>query len=65
MENEGLGNAVCEALSLKNTAPDLAEWQKMVDKFNNPKRKVTIALVGKYVELHDAYWLYGTKSLFR
>jgi len=55
MENEGLGNAVCEALSLKNTAPDLAEWQKMVDKFNNPKRKVTIALVGKYVELHDAY----------
>jgi len=55
MENEGLGNAVCEALSLKNTAPDLAEWQKMVNKFNNPKRKVTIALVGKYVELHDAY----------
>jgi len=55
MENEGLGNAVCEALSLKNTAPELAEWQKMVDKFNNPKRKVSIALVGKYVELHDAY----------
>ena len=55
MENEGLGNAVCETLSLKNTTPDLAEWQKMVDKFNNPKRKVTIALVGKYVELHDAY----------
>ena len=55
MENEGLGNAVCEALSLKNTVPDLAEWQKMVDKFNNPKRKVSIALVGKYVELHDAY----------
>ena len=55
MENEGLGNAVCEALALKNTPPDLADWQKMVDKFNNPKRKVTIALVGKYVELHDAY----------
>lgn len=55
MEHEGLGNAVCEALALKNTPPDLADWQKMVDKFNNPKRKVTIALVGKYVELHDAY----------
>lgn len=55
MEHEGLGNAVCEALALKNTLPDLADWQKMVDKFNNPKRKVTIALVGKYVELHDAY----------
>ena len=54
-EHEGLGNAVCEALALKNTPPDLADWQKMVDKFHHPKRKVTIALVGKYVELHDAY----------
>ena len=43
------------ALVLKNTPSDFADWQKMVDKFNNPKRKVTIALVGKYVELHDAY----------
>ena len=30
MEHEGLGNAVCEALALKNTPPDLADWQKMV-----------------------------------
>ncbi|MBP3708869.1 MAG: CTP synthase [Treponema sp.] len=55
MEYEGLGNAVCSALGLKSVKSNLDEWQKMVNRFNNPKQKVTIALVGKYVELHDAY----------
>jgi CTP synthase len=55
MEKEGLGKAVCETLGLKNTKSNLEDWQKMVDRFNNPKQSVTIALVGKYIELHDAY----------
>jgi len=55
MEQEGLGKAVCETLGLKNIKSNLDDWQKMVDRFNNPKQAVTIALVGKYIELHDAY----------
>jgi CTP synthase len=55
MEQEGLGKAVCKTLGLKNSKSNLDDWQKMVDRFNNPKHAVTIALVGKYVELRDAY----------
>ena len=55
MEDEGLGSAVCKVLGLKNIPSQLDEWKKMVARFNNPKHKVKIALVGKYVELHDAY----------
>lgn len=55
MEKEGLGQAVCKVLGLKESQTHLEDWAKMVDRFNNPKRKVTIALVGKYVALHDAY----------
>jgi CTP synthase len=55
MEQEGLGKAVCETLGLKNSKSNLDDWQKMVDRFNNPKHAVNIALVGKYIELHDAY----------
>lgn len=55
MEKEGLGQAVCKVLGLKECESQLDDWKKMVDRFNNPKRKVTIALVGKYVALHDAY----------
>ena len=55
MEKEGLGQAVCKVLGLKESDSQLDDWKKMVDRFNNPKRKVTIALVGKYVALHDAY----------
>lgn len=55
MEDEGLGGAVCKVLGLKDTPSQLDDWKKMVERFNNPKHKVKIALVGKYVELHDAY----------
>lgn len=54
MEKEGLGKAVCEVLGLKSKS-DLSEWASMVNRYNNPKQSVKIALVGKYVELHDAY----------
>ncbi|QEK13257.1 CTP synthase [Crassaminicella thermophila] len=55
LEKEGLAEIVCERLSLKCGAPDLTEWKTIVEKEKNLKHRVKIALVGKYVELHDAY----------
>ncbi|MCI1210107.1 MAG: CTP synthase [Treponema sp.] len=55
MEKEGIGNAVCKVLGIENTRTHLEEWSKMVERYNNPKTNITIALVGKYIELHDAY----------
>jgi len=55
LEKEGLAQIVCKKLNLVCSAPDLAEWENMVDTQKNLENSVTIALVGKYVELHDAY----------
>ncbi|MBP5744694.1 MAG: CTP synthase, partial [Lachnospiraceae bacterium] len=55
LEEEHLAQAVCECLKINCPEPDLIQWKKMVEDFHNPTDKVTIALVGKYVELHDAY----------
>lgn len=55
MEEEHLAQAVCDCLQLPCPEPDLSEWQEMVDRLQNPNRKVEIALVGKYTQLHDAY----------
>lgn len=55
LENENLAGAVCECLNIPCPEPNLTEWKQMVDDFHNPKHKVSIALVGKYVALHDAY----------
>lgn len=55
LEHEGLGKSLCKLLNLPDTKPNLDEWQSMVQRFYHPEKEVTIALVGKYVELHDAY----------
>ena len=55
LEEEGLTKEVIKKLSLEDRDVNLAEWTKMVDKINNAHKKVRIALVGKYVALHDAY----------
>lgn len=55
LEKEGLADIVCKRLRLLCKEPDLAGWIEMVEKQKNFKENVTIALVGKYVELHDAY----------
>lgn len=55
LENEHLADVVCDCLRIKNKKPALGDWKNMVEKLKNPKGKVTIALVGKYVSLHDAY----------
>ncbi len=55
MEEEHLAEAACECLGLTCPAPDLAGWAAMVHSLKNPEKKVRIALVGKYTQLHDAY----------
>lgn len=55
MEKENLANVACECLHLDCPAPDLSDWEDMVDALKNPVDKVKIALVGKYITLHDAY----------
>ena len=55
LEREGLADAVVRRLGLICHAPDLTEWATMVHRAKNVRGTVTIALVGKYVGLHDAY----------
>ena len=55
LERAGLADVVVRRLGLICHAPDLTEWATMVHRAKNPRGSVTIALVGKYVGLHDAY----------
>ena len=55
MEDEHLAQAVCDCLNLPCPEPDLTEWTEMVERLKHPDKKVEIALVGKYTQLHDAY----------
>lgn len=55
MEEEHLAQAVCDCLHLPCGEPDLTEWKDMVDRLQHSDKKVEIALVGKYTQLHDAY----------
>src|SRR5207248_3150646 len=52
---EGLDQLVCDLLHLQTPAPDLADWRKFVERVVNPKRRIKIAVVGKYMEVRDAY----------
>jgi CTP synthase len=55
LERYGLGDLVSNHLGLPIRESDLSEWRKLVDRVRTPKPTVTIAVVGKYVELPDAY----------
>lgn len=55
MEKEHLADIACECLKLDCPKPDLKEWEDMVHALKNPEKEVTVALVGKYTALHDAY----------
>ena len=55
MEKEHLAEIVCNSLKLDCPEPDLDDWKAMVKAAKNPTREVTVALVGKYIALHDAY----------
>ena len=55
MEKERLAEVACECLKLPCPSPDLRDWTAMVDALRHPTSEVTVALVGKYIQLHDAY----------
>ena len=55
MEREHLAQVACECLHLPCPEPDLTDWTAMVDALRHPTSKVRIAIVGKYIQLHDAY----------
>ena len=58
LEKNGLGHIVCKELKLEDREPDLAEWQVLIGKIKrimSSEKTVKIALVGKYVEMRDAY----------
>lgn len=55
MEKEHLAQVACECLNLECPEPDLTDWKLMVESLRTPTDEVTIALVGKYTQLHDAY----------
>ena len=55
MEKEHLAQVACECLKLPCPEPDLTDWTSMVDTLYSLDHKVSIALVGKYTQLHDAY----------
>ena len=54
LEEEGLARIVCKKLGLTDKKPDLTEWKEIINKEALKDKTVKIALVGKYVELHDA-----------
>jgi CTP synthase len=52
---EGLDQLVCDLLSLKTRQPDLARWKNFVKRVISPAKRVRIAVIGKYVDVRDAY----------
>jgi CTP synthase len=55
LEDHGLAGLVCRHLGLLDREPDLAEWRDLAARIRAPKPGLRVALVGKYIELHDAY----------
>lgn len=73
LEKSNFSDVVCRELKLNVGKPDLTDWNRMLDNIRNRNKKVTIGLVGKYVQLHDAYlsvaeairhagYVYGTRT---
>ena len=56
LEEFGMSNFIISRLRLNATKADLSEWRQMVARMKMPKESINIALVGKYVELEDAYY---------
>ncbi|MBF2007477.1 MAG: CTP synthase [Chlorogloeopsis fritschii C42_A2020_084] len=55
LEREGLAQEALELLNMEQREPDLSQWQTLVERLYSPKHRVEIAIVGKYVQLSDAY----------
>lgn len=59
LNTQGLDQKICQMLNLSSNKADLSEWEKMLHKLHNPKGKIVIGIVGKYLQHQDAY-----KSVF-
>ena len=55
LENEGLARVAVEKLQLKNSAPNNKAWEGMLTEIRKINKTIKIAIVGKYVKLHDSY----------
>jgi len=55
MHEQGVDNEICKLLRLKCSPSNLSDWKKFLDKIHNPKGKICIGFVGKYVDHQDAY----------
>ncbi len=55
LEEQGITKEILNFLGMENKNPDLSDWQEMIEAIKHPKKEATIALVGKYTELNDAY----------
>lgn len=55
LHENGLDTVVCRELGLETPEPDLESWRNMVDRIKTSDKPINIALVGKYIRLHDAY----------
>lgn len=55
LNEEGLDDLVCELLHIEAPPPNLTNWRKFVERVVSPTKQVKIAVVGKYIDLQDAY----------
>src|SRR5207247_5636089 len=55
LNEEGLDDLICELLHIDAPLPNLTNWRKFVERVVSPKKQVKIAVVGKYIDLQDAY----------
>lgn len=55
LRDQGLGDRICEKLKIKTCSANLEDWKKVVEAQKNPRHAVTVAMVGKYVDLSDSY----------
>ena len=55
LEKANLSGIVCRELGIRAPEPELEEWKKLIERIRHQSSRVTIGLVGKYVQLHDAY----------
>lgn len=55
LEKNNFSDVVCRELNIEAQKPDMSEWEQMLERINSRNKDVTIALCGKYVQLHDAY----------
>jgi CTP synthase len=55
LQAEGLDDLVCDLLHLKTPEPDLKDWRRFVERVVSPGKRIKIAMVGKYMDVRDAY----------